>query len=102
MTLEATMTARLPETLDGVVLTTADQAEALLASLRHVESFVDERLGRKSEHAFGHSGDEVPPQIDTEEFAHHVAAAIASVESARQSLEAAKQLRARCQDYDDE
>lgn len=102
MTLEATMTARLPETLDGVVLTTADQAEELLASLRHLESFVDERLGRNTEHAFGHSGDEVPRRIETEEFAHHVAVAIESIESVRQSLEEAKQLRARCQDHDDE
>lgn len=101
MTHEAEMTARLPETLDGVVLTTADQAELLLASLRHLESVVGDRLGRTSEHAYGHSGDDVPPQADTEAFAGHVANAIGSVEAARQSLEAAKQLRARCQDLDE-
>ncbi len=112
------MTANLPETLDGLVLNTADQAESLLASLRHLDAFVENQFrGGDGSHRwrgeYGHrredqelTADRPEPATevrghtreDVEQMVQCVWRAIGLVEGACQSLETAKQLRARCQD----
>lgn len=91
------MTTDLPETLDGLVLSTADQADELLQSLRHLDEFLSSHFrGDTTRHRF------TDPQTreDVEHMVQSVCQAMGLVEGACRALDGARQLRARCQDED--